>query len=749
KLDRIITFLGIAGFIFAGLLSQQVFPSAAIDLSVPRQAIHQRAEVYLTDQLAGYDNDSLSSDTEISDAMTSNAATSGNTASSTKVSDEGDRTLNYSNIDLSEYESVQRFGQSSRVSIYLQRTLGIAETNRLIKEENLPIHYWSIRHFKPSQEEEFSTYLSTTGELLGYRHRLPEAAPGENLEQAAAQEIAQTYLTTERGWNLNNWSLVDASTTERPARTDHSFNWKRNDFDAGEAELRLSVGVRGNQVGFYDYWVKTPEAFSRAFSEERSTAGFIARICNLAIFYGPLSISFIFFIVAIAQNKLDWRAGLPPALLFFAVSLLSQLNNLPLDKAGYSTTQNYTLFWVQEIYTSLFYAVSTAVPIYFLWLGGQQLAKRVWPQRDMVVPRSPARLKQFTQAYWRGIMLGGISLGYVVVFYLMATRIFGSWSPMDVNYSNLFSTPFPFLSPLRSGILPGISEELESRLVGIGIILLLTRQRWLALLIPGGLWAFAHLGYVSDPIYLRGIELLIAAIFLHGLFFLRFGLLTTIVGHCVYNAMLGANSLLRADDAYLIACGIVVVVLLLAPLVPGLWQQWQQDPKDRISEYPLTIQAATQQDYPAIRNLYVQNKTLQAALEEDALEKAVSEEGQAASSYELMVLKDIIKKDAKSLDNQNSDNQNSDNYVKGLAIATIETDGTACVEWVYVKPQYRRCYYGTQLLQALTQRLQQRNIYDIRANVTLKDKFARRFWLNQNWQTVSQVLHYERSRRAF
>jgi len=115
KLDRIITFLGIAGFIFAGLLSQQVFPSAAIDLSVPRQAIHQRAEVYLTDQLAGYDNDSLSSDTEISDAMTSNAATSGNTASSTKVSDEGDRTLNYSNIDLSEYESVQRFGQSSRV----------------------------------------------------------------------------------------------------------------------------------------------------------------------------------------------------------------------------------------------------------------------------------------------------------------------------------------------------------------------------------------------------------------------------------------------------------------------------------------------------------------------------------------------------------------------------------------------------------------------------------------------------------
>ncbi|MEO1621848.1 MAG: GNAT family N-acetyltransferase [Cyanobacteria bacterium J06632_3] len=734
KLDRIITFLGIAGFIFAALLSQRVFPSAAIDLSVPRQAIYQKAEAYLQAQ-------------HLRDqGTTGENSNSENQESETLADVSSPDSRLESSLNLESYKSVQRFGGGGLSSYYLQQTLGIDETNRLIKEENIPIHYWSIRHFKPSQEEEFDTYLSTTGELVGYRHKLPEAAPGENLEQADAEAIAQTYLTTQRGWNLNDWTLADASTTERPNRTDHSFDWKRKDFDAGEAELRLSVGVRGDAVGYYNYWVKIPEAFSRDFREERSTAGFIEGICSLIIFYGPLSASFIFFIIAIAQNKLDWRTGLPPALLFFAVSLLSQLNNLPLDKARYATTQNYTLFWIQEIYSSLFYAVSISVPIYFLWIGGQQIAKRVWPQRDMVLPRSPDRLKQFTLAYWRGLMLGGISLGYVVVFYLIATRLFGSWSPMDVNYRNLFSTPFPFISPLRTGILPGISEELESRLVGIGLILLVTRQRWLALLIPGGLWAFAHLGYVSDPIYLRGVELTIAAIFLYGLFFLRFGLLTTIVGHCVYNAMLGATSLLKANDAYLIASGVGVIVLLLAPLLPGLWQRWTQQPKDKISEYPLSIRTATPQDYPAIRNLHLQHQGLQEILESE----------QAITTHELLVLtandhqQTAADETATSADKSNDgspgkDSAIQDSAIQGIALAKIASDKTATVDLVYVKPQYRRCYYGTQLLQRLISRLRQRDLIYIHANVDLKDATASRFWRSQNWQPTSQVLQYKKA----
>jgi membrane protease YdiL (CAAX protease family) len=319
-------------------------------------------------------------------------------------------------------------------------------------------------------------------------------------------------------------------------------------------------------VGYYSYWLKIPEAFLRQFREKRNLASFFNRISYLIGIYGALSVAFIFYLKAISQNRIDWRSGLRPALIVLGVSLLAEWNYLPLAKSGYSTTENYTLFWIEEVYITIVGAIFTAVPIYFLWSGGQQIAKQVWPQRDMILPRSPNRLIVFTQSYWRGLMLGGIGMGYLVIFYLVATYIFGSWSPMDVNYSNLFSTPFPFLNPLTSGILPAIEEELDARLIGIGIILLLTRSRWLALVVSGGLWAFAHLSYVADPFYLRGIELWLPAIFLDGLFFLRFGLLTTIVGHCFYNAFLGASSLMEAQDVYLFGSGVLVIILLLTPL---------------------------------------------------------------------------------------------------------------------------------------------------------------------------------------
>ncbi|MGB7248323.1 MAG: GNAT family N-acetyltransferase [Phormidesmis sp.] len=704
KADRLITFLGIAGFIIFTTLFQQVFPSAAIDLSVPRQAIYQQAEASLR--------------------------------SHSPLEQE----------DIDTYQSVQRFDRDRLSSIYLQRTLGIPETNQLIQDRKLPLYFWSLRWFKPSQQEEFSLYLATTGEVLGYDHTIPESDPGASLTEAAARKIAETYLTAERGWDLGNWKLTDAAITQRPKRVDHTFDWKRRRFEAGEAELRLTVRVYGDRIGYYSHWLKIPESFARQFSEERSQASFFSNIFYLISFYGPLSVAFIFYVVAIARSQINWKSGLPPALIFFAVSMLARLNDLPLDKSYYSTTQNYTLFWIQSIYRMLFYTVSTAVPIYFLWMGGRQIAKQVWPQRDMILPRSPNRLAVFTQAYWRGMMMGGIGMGYLVLFYLVTTRLFSSWSPMGEDYGNLFSTPFPFLGPLRSGILPAVSEELQARLVGISFVLLLTGkltgkwsdkrasrtsadkstskltlQHWLALIIPGGIWAFAHLGYLSDPFYLRGIELWIPAVFLYGVFFLRFGLLSTVVGHCWYNALLGAGLLLKAQDAYLVASGVLVVVLLLLPLLPGLIQQWRSPHKIKQAQDALSIVSATSEDYVRLRRLPLINFEIADCFPQ----------GEPSDEYEVVCLK------AAPASN------NAGGAIEGVGIAKLKmaaAANAATVQMLHVSPQYRRCYYGTQLVQALVQRLHQRGIHTITVETTSQQKSESLFWANQNWQTVSRKL---------
>ncbi|MBE9067423.1 hypothetical protein IQ260_12225, partial [Leptolyngbya cf. ectocarpi LEGE 11479] len=167
KLDRLITLFGIIGFTIAILLSQRVFPSAAIDLNVPRQTIYQTAQTYL-------------------------------------------KTYSQDNFD--QYQSIQRFNEDWMASVYLQQTLGIPETNRLIEDKNLPIYYWNIRWFKPSQQEEFYISVSTTGDIVSYSHTLPETAPGARLTLAAAQTIAEDYLSNEQGWNLDDWDALENST---------------------------------------------------------------------------------------------------------------------------------------------------------------------------------------------------------------------------------------------------------------------------------------------------------------------------------------------------------------------------------------------------------------------------------------------------------------------------------------------------------------------------------------------------------
>jgi hypothetical protein len=146
-----------------------------------------------------------------------------------------------------------------------------------------------------------------------------------------------------------NWEEVSASSHDRPGgRTDHYFSWKRLDWSVGESQLRLPVQVQGEEIGCYDYWLKTPETFQRNTSEKQDLAQFvdgwgseIGQILSVAL-------------VLLARWKARWRVprsfkrALWPALIVVGVIAASELNELPLAKGWYGTTENYRLFWLRS-----------------------------------------------------------------------------------------------------------------------------------------------------------------------------------------------------------------------------------------------------------------------------------------------------------------------------------------------------------------------------------------------------------------
>jgi GNAT superfamily N-acetyltransferase len=302
-------------------------------------------------------------------------------------------------------------------------------------------------------------------------------------------------------------------------------------------------------------------------------------------------------------------------------------------------------------------------------------------------------------------MVAGLCSGYVVLFYLLATRIFGGWTPMGHADVNLYATPLPALAALESGVVPAVSEELVARLVGIGAVLAITRRKWLALLIPGVLWAFAHLAYVRDPIYLRGVELTIVAL-LYGAVFLRFGLATTIVAHLTYNAGLTALPLLRAGQPALIANGVLVVVVLLIPLVPGAIRLARRRLGDRPTLAAPAIRPASPDDLPGLGRL-------------DAGQDWAAWLADPAAVVLCLYAGDAL---------------------IGAGAGCVVSGEVGRISALHVAPGWRRRYWGSRLAQALEAALREEGARSLEVTVPSGAWSLARFWDALGWD-VSQLTY--------
>jgi hypothetical protein len=655
--------LGLAFFL---AFYHRAFPSAALDLTLSRTEIKQRAQAYLREQ--GY--------------------------------------------DLTDYKSAVTFSRSSFSSYYLQRTLGIPETNRIIQEAGLPIWYWQVRWFRPLQKEEFQVHVAPDGRVVGLSHTLLESTPGADLSEGKARALAETYLTEERGWKLSRWEKVSASSKAQPGgRTDYDFSWKRSDWDVGKSQLRLSVTVQGDEIGSYDYWLKVPEEFKRRFSERQNAAGFVSTLSFLLS--GILLILLLTLAVWRVHGKVSWAFpnALWPALAVALVVAFAELNKLPLAKIGYETTEDYRLFWFYQVTFIALRAIFSGFFVFGLWLAGQWLSQRVWPRQDRILARRGDRWRHLARSGWRGLMVGMMSGGYLVLFYLIAVQVFGGWTPMTPDYHSSYATPLPFLSALEVGLVPAMTEELLFRLILISGVLWFTRTftslpdtvcRLLALLIPGALWGFGHATYVRDPFYLRGIELTLASVLLEGFFFLRFDLTTTIVAHFAYNAGLSALPLLRSGEPYFVASGIVVLLVMLAPTGPYLFQELRRRLRgeERVTKHP-RIRTLSENDREALESLPVDDLNWDRLL----------------NSQGIVVLGLEIGKE-----------------IVGVAVGRVTGRDEAEVMTLYVEPAWRRRYWGSELLAELNSHLKEKDVDTVHIQVDVDDKRAMTFMNNQPWK---------------
>jgi membrane protease YdiL (CAAX protease family) len=467
------------------------------------------------------------------------------------------------------YRHAAIFNYDDEAKVYLERTQGLERMNALTQG---PIHLWrwSHRWFKPQQKEEYRVDVTPTGQVVGFDHEIPEAAPGANLPADQARAIAENFLRDVMHRDLGSLEFLATETEKRPARTDYSYTWKQKNVELGDGSYRISVEVDGDQVAAYSEFVKVPEQWSREYQKLRSR-NVSAQLVDEVFMFLLLGAMVVVLALRLRDRDVPVRLALVFGLVAAGLYLSGQLNNFGLEQFGYQTTDSYSSFMGNYLLTSVLAALGLGAAIFVMVAGAEPVYRQNLPgliSFRRYLSWKGLRSRSFFMANVVGIGLTFFFFAYQTVFYLAANKL-GAWAPAEVNYSDLLNTRFPWVWVLFVGFFPAVSEEMTFRMFAIPFLRKHLRSLPLAIVLAAFIWGFGHSGYPNQPFYIRGLEVGIGGVII-GIIMLRFGVLTTLIWHYSVDALYTAFLLLRSHNNYLMISGGVTAGIMLVPLMVAL-----------------------------------------------------------------------------------------------------------------------------------------------------------------------------------
>jgi len=263
------------------------------------------------------------------------------------------------------------------------------------KYEELSGHYifpprWQFRFVRfegdvAERAEEYQIYITGKGEVLRFRHILPEGRAGASLSETQARRLARYLLQEKYQLDASSLKEVSAEPTKLPKRKDWLFTFadeKHHPLDQGET--RIAVEVAGDKVVDSYRYIHVPEEWQRQERNRNSQLQIIQILVGILIF--------LIFLAGVITGVVKWsrkKFSVLIFLIFFAllliVGIINMFNQWPLMMAQFSTAEPLTnqIFTVValNVVGILFRSAVSALVIGFItsWI-----TKQSPPQRTLI-----------------------------------------------------------------------------------------------------------------------------------------------------------------------------------------------------------------------------------------------------------------------------------------------------------------------------------------------------------------------------
>lgn len=392
-----------------------------------------------------------------------------------------------------------------------------------------------------------------TGKVVGWnRGEASDAAvPGTKEQLEAAIAFAKEQGFKEDDLDVHRQNALNGTVWLKPKGA-----------AIGEAELMLEI--RSQQI---DDGSIVIAKYKPAFIVPKEYKHYVEQQSTLAMWLsygGYLFLTFVLFVLAVIYAALyrkhtSFVRGILLTLIFLGFYTVNNFNMTDgiLAGLGEDTIADGDIMMAVNLVITTIITILLAVSVYFSLVGGdglwRSMGRTLWPR---------FREAGYGDHVWRSMWLGYLAaftlLGLQTVIFIIWTSMTGAWATSDVTQSP-YNMSMPWLLPLLAWC-AAISEEAIYRLFGIGLMKKWFKNTFVAALIPTVIWALGHVTYPIFPATTRLVELTILGL-IFSFLFLRYGFITAVFTHAIFNSVMMAISLMFMGSLGNILWGIFYILL--------------------------------------------------------------------------------------------------------------------------------------------------------------------------------------------
>lgn len=399
-----------------------------------------------------------------------------------------------------------------------------------------------------------------TGEVVAFA-RGAEVTPGEifgdNVSVSTSEEQGNTLSLEQkenlaRPW-LKEWGVNPVKLQIEANEGNYGLVYTDSSIKVGESRLHYYFNFSKDEVSSFKAGFTAPAWHTSYVKDQTSLA---QKLTTYGYGLPTLALGILALIYSILRRgHTSFKRGIFLSSAYFVIMMLSTYNMLP-DSSGDSVEARITAVIMFIIYA--LYSLLMSSLLYFSLVGGNGLWRKEEGMNPWPRTKEPGYGKYVLDSIKAGYVWAFVLLGVQTLMFILLSLTLHNWSTTDATQSP-YNMRYAWLLPIVAW-LAGISEEAIYRLFGIAMLKKIVRNTFVACLITTLIWALGHTLYPIYPISSRPIELTVIGL-LFSYIFLRYGFITAMFSHVVFDSILMGATLIFTKESVNVSAGIFAIVM--------------------------------------------------------------------------------------------------------------------------------------------------------------------------------------------